>query len=130
MQSQMRQIEQVVRKLQLLPPDRVSEVEDFIEFLSRPGQDQQLVQAAMAASQPALSEIRNNAEDAEYDHEFGDYLLISFLSQAFKPAGFIPQARRAPADRRGTKTAPRAHWRHAGNRGPGHGRPALGIPPA
>ena len=67
MQSEIRQIEQVVRKLQLLPPDRVSEVEDFIDFLSQRGQDQQLVQAAMAASQPALSEIWNNPEDAEYD---------------------------------------------------------------
>jgi hypothetical protein len=67
MQSEIRQIEQVVRKLQLLPPDRVSEVEDFIDFLSQRGLDQQVVQAAMAASQPALSEIWNNPEDAEYD---------------------------------------------------------------
>ena len=67
MQSEIRQIEQVVRKLQLLPPDRVSEVEDFIDFLSQRGQDQQVAQAAMAASQPALSEIWNNPEDAEYD---------------------------------------------------------------
>ena len=67
MQSEIQQIEQVVRKLQLLPPDRVSEVEDFIDFLSQRGLDQQVVQAAMAASQPALSEIWNNPEDAEYD---------------------------------------------------------------
>jgi hypothetical protein len=67
MQSEIRQIEQVVRKLQLLPPDRVSEVGDFIDFLSQRGLDQQVVQAAMAASQPALSEIWNNPEDAEYD---------------------------------------------------------------
>jgi hypothetical protein len=45
----------------------VSEVEDFIDFLSQRGLDQQVVQAAMAASQPALSEIWNNPEDAEYD---------------------------------------------------------------
>jgi hypothetical protein len=67
MQSEIRQIEQVVRKLQLLSQDRVSEVEDFIDFLSQRGLDQQVVQAAMAASQPALSEIWNNPEDAEYD---------------------------------------------------------------
>lgn len=67
MQSEIRQIEQVVRKLQLLPPDRLSEVEDFIDFLSQRGLDQQVVQAAMAASQPALSGIWNNPEDAEYD---------------------------------------------------------------
>jgi hypothetical protein len=66
MQSEIRQIEQVVRKLQLLPPDRVSD-EDFIDFLSQRGLDQQVVQAAMAASQPALTEIWNNPEDAEYD---------------------------------------------------------------
>lgn len=45
----------------------MSEVEDFIDFLSQRGLDQQVVQAAMAASQPALSEIWNNPEDAEYD---------------------------------------------------------------
>jgi hypothetical protein len=67
MQSEIRQIEQVVRKRQLLSPDRVSEVEDFIDFLSQRGLDQQVVQAAMAASQPALSEIWKNPEDAEYD---------------------------------------------------------------
>lgn len=65
MQSQ--HIEQLVRKLQALTPSRISEVEDFIDFLSRRDSDRQLTQAAMAASQPVLSAVWSNADDAEYD---------------------------------------------------------------
>lgn len=79
MQSEIRQIEQVVRKLQLLPPDRVSEVEDFIDFLSQRGLDQQVVQATMAASQPALSEFGTIPRmPSTTSFEFGDIVLVSF----------------------------------------------------
>lgn len=60
-------IEQVVQKLQTLSPNRIHEVEDFIDFLSQRDTDQQLTQAAMAASEPALHAIWDNSDDAEYD---------------------------------------------------------------
>ena len=60
-------IEQVVQKLEALAPNRIDEVEEFIDFLSQRDTDQQLTQAAMAASESTLSEIWNNDDDAEYD---------------------------------------------------------------
>ncbi len=60
-------IEQVVQKLQTLTPNRINEVEDFIDFLSQRDTDQQLIQAAMAASEPTLNTIWDNTDDAEYD---------------------------------------------------------------
>ena len=60
-------IEQVVQKLEALAPNRIDEVEDFIDFLSQRDTDQQLTHAAMAASELTLSAIWNNDDDAEYD---------------------------------------------------------------
>ena len=60
-------IEQVVQKLEALAPNRIDEVEDFIDFLSQRDTDQQLTQAAMAASEPILNAIWSNDDDAEYD---------------------------------------------------------------
>jgi hypothetical protein len=60
-------IEQVVQKLEALAPNRIDEVEDFIDFLSQRDTDQQLTQAAIAASEPILNAIWNNDDDAEYD---------------------------------------------------------------
>ena len=64
---QTQHIEQVVQKLQTLTPNRINEVEDFIDFLSQRDTDQSLTQAAMVASDPALNAIWDNADDAEYD---------------------------------------------------------------
>ncbi len=64
---QTQHIEQVVQKLQTLTPSRINEVEDFIDFLSQRDTDQQLTQATMAASEPALNTLWDNADDAEYD---------------------------------------------------------------
>jgi len=60
-------IEQVVHKLQTLSQERVSEVEDFIDFLSQRDSDKQLSQAAMALSESTLNAIWDNPDDAEYD---------------------------------------------------------------
>ena len=57
----------VIRKLQALAPNRLHEVEDFIDLLSHRDSDRQLTQAAMAVSEPALRALWDNADDAEYD---------------------------------------------------------------
>ena len=44
---QAQHLEQVVQKLQTLAPDRLNEVEDFIDFLSQRDSDRQLIRAAM-----------------------------------------------------------------------------------
>jgi len=61
------QIEQVIQKLQALPPERVNEVEDFIDFLSQRDADRRLTQGAMAAAEPVLDQVWDNPDDAEYD---------------------------------------------------------------
>lgn len=67
MQPQIQQIEQVIHKLQTLSPERVNEVEDFIDFLSQRDSDRQLTQAAMIVSEPMLDNLWDNPDDAEYD---------------------------------------------------------------
>jgi hypothetical protein len=67
MQVQTQQIEQLANKLQTLSPERIMEVEDFIDFLRQRDEDQQLTQLAMNASQSTLNTIWDNADDAEYD---------------------------------------------------------------
>ncbi|NKC12562.1 MAG: toxin-antitoxin system, antitoxin component, Xre family protein [Gammaproteobacteria bacterium] len=64
---QAQHIEQVVQKLQALTPNRINEVEDFIDFLSLRDSNGQLTQAVMAASEAALNTVWDNADDAEYD---------------------------------------------------------------
>ena len=64
---QTQHIEQVVQKLQSLNPNRINEVEDFIDFLSQRDTDQQVTQAAMVASESTLHTLCDNTDDAEYD---------------------------------------------------------------
>ena len=68
MQPQAQQIDQVLRKLRTLSPERITEVEDFIDFLRQRDADRQVTHAAMAASEPVLNAIWDNPDDAEYDH--------------------------------------------------------------
>ena len=67
MHSQAQQIEQVMKKLRPLPPERVAEVEDFIDFLSQRDADRGLTRAAMATAEPILEQVWDNPDDAEYD---------------------------------------------------------------
>ena len=64
---QAQHLEQVVQKLQALAPNRLNEVEDFIDFLSQRDSDRQFIQAAMINSEPVLNAVWDNADDAEYD---------------------------------------------------------------
>jgi len=60
-------VEDVVKKLKELPPDRLAEVEDFIDFLSRRSQYRALTIAAMTISEPSLEGLWDNDQDAAYD---------------------------------------------------------------
>lgn len=60
-------IQKMVKKLERLPPAKVAEVEDFIDFLSSRDDDRGLVHAAQAVNEPALSAIWDNDDDAAYD---------------------------------------------------------------
>jgi len=57
----------IVEKLKGLPPERVAEVEDFVDFLWTRNENQRLTQAATMASIPAFNKVWNNFDDADYD---------------------------------------------------------------
>jgi hypothetical protein len=56
----------LIEKIKSLPPERVAEVEDFVDFLSQ-REDRRLVQAATKLSEDAFQKIWDNADDADYD---------------------------------------------------------------
>ena len=57
----------ILEKLKQLPPDRVAEVEDFVDFLRTRGDAQRLTRAATSAAEPAFKKIWDNPDDAAYD---------------------------------------------------------------
>ena len=57
----------LIAKLKQLPPQRVAEVEDFIDFLRTRDRARALTLAATRAAAPAFARIWNNDADAAYD---------------------------------------------------------------
>ncbi len=63
-----RQRERVlIEKLRGLPPERVAEVEDFVDFLRARAEGRRLVNAASGLSEAVLREVWDNPDDADYD---------------------------------------------------------------
>ena len=56
----------LIRKIRSLPPERVAEVEDFVEFLSQ-RDDRQLTQGAAKLAEKAFRKVWDNPADAAYD---------------------------------------------------------------
>jgi hypothetical protein len=56
----------LIEKIQTLPPDRLIEVEDFVDFI-RFREEQRASTRDTAASAPAFATIWNNPEDDVYD---------------------------------------------------------------
>jgi hypothetical protein len=56
----------LIEKIKSLPPERVAEVEDFIDFLSQ-REDRHLVKAATKLSENTFQNIWDNTDDADYD---------------------------------------------------------------
>ncbi len=54
-------------KLQTLPPDKLIEVEDFVDFLRVRDEDRHLVTAATRLSEATFAAIWDNPDDAAYD---------------------------------------------------------------
>jgi hypothetical protein len=57
----------LIEKIRQLPPQRLAEVEDFVDFLRTREDEQRLTQAATRASEPSFAAVWNNDEDAAYD---------------------------------------------------------------
>ena len=60
------QVEELIEKIKGLPPERIAEVEDFVNFLSQ-RDDRRLVRAAAKLSEDSFREVWDNEEDAAYD---------------------------------------------------------------
>ena len=58
--------EALLEKIKNLPPERIAEVEDFVDFLAQ-RDDRRLVEAATKLSEGAFQRVWDNEEDAAYD---------------------------------------------------------------
>jgi len=57
----------LIEKLRTLQPERVAEVEDFVDFLRMRDEERALERAAARASEPAFAKVWENDADAAYD---------------------------------------------------------------
>jgi len=57
----------LIEKIKQLPPQRVAEVEDFVDFLRARENDRHLTHAASESSEPSFADVWENGEDAAYD---------------------------------------------------------------
>lgn len=60
-------VEHMLEKLEHLTPDRLAEVEDFIDFLQQRDQDNRLRQSFAQASEDVFNKAWDNDDDAIYD---------------------------------------------------------------
>lgn len=61
------QVQHMLEKLEHLSPERLAEVDDFIDFLNQRDQDKRLRQDYAQASEEAFSKVWDNDDDAVYD---------------------------------------------------------------
>jgi hypothetical protein len=54
-------------KIKQLPPQRLAEVEDFVDFLHTREAEQGLTHAAAKASEESFAQVWGNDDDAAYD---------------------------------------------------------------
>ena len=57
----------LIEKIQSLPPDRLAEVDDFVDFLRLREQERSLTQRAAQVSAPAFAAVWDNPDDEAYD---------------------------------------------------------------
>ena len=61
------QDKELIEKIKELPPDKIAEVVDFVDFLAH-RDDRAMVQSASQTSEPAFARVWDNPDDAEYDN--------------------------------------------------------------
>lgn len=57
----------LIEKMKQLPPQRLAEVEDFVDFLRSREDGVRLTQAAAKASEATFATVWDNDDDAAYD---------------------------------------------------------------
>ena len=58
---------ELIAKIKQLPPQRMAEVKDFVDFLRAREAELQFTHAASKASEPAFAAVWDNEDDAAYD---------------------------------------------------------------
>ena len=59
--------ETLIEKIKALPPERLDEVEDFVDFIASRAQERSLARAAAATSSAVFAKIWSNPDDVVYD---------------------------------------------------------------
>ncbi len=57
----------ILAKIRMLPPDKIAEVSNFVDFISQKNQDRKLSKAAREMAEDAFKRVWDNAEDDAYD---------------------------------------------------------------
>ena len=57
----------LIEKISDLPPERIAEIEDFVDFIRQRDWDQGLARAAANTSAPVFASVWDNPEDDIYD---------------------------------------------------------------
>jgi len=60
-------VQQLIKKLEHLPPDRLSEVEDFIDFLSQKDREHYMRKEFAQGAEASFQRVWDNEEDSAYD---------------------------------------------------------------
>jgi hypothetical protein len=67
MRDQNAQDQGLIEKIRSLPPEKIAEVEDFIDFLRHRGENRALSMAAAKLSEYSFQKVWSNPEDDDYD---------------------------------------------------------------
>ena len=59
--------EKLIEKIQALPPERLAEVADFVDFIRLREQQRSLTNMSTQVSEPAFAKVWDNSEDEVYD---------------------------------------------------------------
>jgi len=57
----------LIEKIKQLPPERVAEVEDFVDFLRAREEERRLTRASAKTGEASFAQAWDNDEDAAYD---------------------------------------------------------------
>jgi hypothetical protein len=57
----------ILTKIRMLPPEKIAEVADFVDFLSQKDQERQLRLAAGKMAEDTFKNVWDNSEDDAYD---------------------------------------------------------------
>ncbi len=61
------EVDELLAKIRDLSPERVAEVEDFVDFLRSRDEEQQLTRAASRLSEETFAKVWDSPDDADYD---------------------------------------------------------------